>query len=141
MSCGVATSGFLPGALGGWPSASVAEAQLETPLLPQGGVPSAAQGGRAPNAEGSRETSRSQEATQKGACPGTPSGRHTPSPSSSLRLIVFAIIDFRSSAGHPLGNAVETFVRREDAERFIEEVRGDDPGLAEHWRIEERGLG
>jgi hypothetical protein len=39
----------------------------------------------------------------------------------------------------PLGDAVETFIRREDAERFIEEVRSDDPGLASYVRIEERG--
>lgn len=31
------------------------------------------------------------------------------------------------SPGFPLGDAVEVFVRREDAERFIAEVRGDDP--------------
>jgi hypothetical protein len=30
--------------------------------------------------------------------------------------------------------------RREDAERFIEEVRGDDPDLAAFLRIEERQL-
>jgi hypothetical protein len=35
---------------------------------------------------------------------------------------------------------VETFVRREGAERFIEEVRGDDPDLASYLRIEEREL-
>jgi hypothetical protein len=35
---------------------------------------------------------------------------------------------------------VETFVRREEAERFIEEVRGDDPDLASYLRIEEREL-
>jgi hypothetical protein len=40
----------------------------------------------------------------------------------------------------PLGEAVETFIRREDAERFIEEVRGDDPDLASYLRIEERDL-
>jgi hypothetical protein len=40
----------------------------------------------------------------------------------------------------PLGDAVETFIRREDAERFIEEVRSDDPGLASYVRIEEREL-
>jgi hypothetical protein len=39
----------------------------------------------------------------------------------------------------PGGAAVDTFVRREDAERFIEEVRGDDPELAS-YRIEEREL-
>ncbi len=31
-------------------------------------------------------------------------------------------------------------VRREDAERFIEEVRGDDPELGANLRIEEREL-
>ena len=36
--------------------------------------------------------------------------------------------------------APETFIRREDAERFIEEVRRDDPELAGHLRIEEREL-
>lgn len=35
---------------------------------------------------------------------------------------------------------VEAFVRREEAERFIEEVRGDDPELASYLRIEEREL-
>jgi hypothetical protein len=55
-------------------------------------------------------------------------------------VIVYAIIDLRSSPDHPLGDAVETFLRREDAERFIEEVRGDDPDLASHLRIEEREL-
>ena len=32
------------------------------------------------------------------------------------------------------------FIRREDAEQFIEEVRGDDPELAAKLRIEEREL-
>ena len=44
-------------------------------------------------------------------------------------MLVYAILNVRSSRGHPLGDAVETFIRREDAERFIEEVRGDDPKL------------
>ena len=55
-------------------------------------------------------------------------------------MIVYAIHDLRSSPDHPLGDAVETFVRREDAERFIAEVRGDDPELASYLRIEEREL-
>jgi hypothetical protein len=55
-------------------------------------------------------------------------------------VIVYAIHDLRSSPDHPLGDAVETFVRREDAERFIAEVRGDDPELASYLRIEEREL-
>jgi hypothetical protein len=41
---------------------------------------------------------------------------------------------------HPLGDAVETFSRREDAERFVDEVRGDDPQLAANLRIDEREL-
>jgi len=50
------------------------------------------------------------------------------------------IVQRRSTPGHPLGGAIDTFVRREDAERFIEEVRGDDPKLASYLRIEEREL-
>ena len=45
-------------------------------------------------------------------------------------VIVYAIIDIRSSPDFPLDDAVETFVRRQDAERFVEEVRSDDPELA-----------
>ncbi|MET0713441.1 MAG: hypothetical protein ABWY57_00890 [Mycetocola sp.] len=41
-------------------------------------------------------------------------------------MIIYAVVDTRSSSTHPLGDAVEAFIRREDAERFIEEVRGDD---------------
>ena len=53
---------------------------------------------------------------------------------------VYVILDDRSSLEHPLGDAVETFLRREDAERFIAEVRGDEPELASYLRIEEREL-
>ena len=35
---------------------------------------------------------------------------------------------------------LEVFVRREDAERFVEEVRADDPELAAKLRTEEREL-
>jgi len=54
---------------------------------------------------------------------------------------VFAVIDTRSSPvsqSGDAGNAIETFLRREDAERFLEEVRGDDPELAGYLRIEAR---
>ena len=47
-------------------------------------------------------------------------------------MIVHVIRDERSSPDYPLGDAVETLVRREDAERFIEEVHGDDPELASY---------
>jgi hypothetical protein len=46
-------------------------------------------------------------------------------------VIVYAIVD-SSSPAHVLGDAVDVFVRREDAERFIEEVRGDDPEIASY---------
>ena len=35
---------------------------------------------------------------------------------------------------------MNTFLLREDAERFIEEVRGNDPELAGYLRLEEREL-
>jgi len=38
------------------------------------------------------------------------------------------------------GVDLEVFIRREDAERFIEEVRGDEPEIAAELRIEEREL-
>jgi hypothetical protein len=53
---------------------------------------------------------------------------------------VYAVVDEALSPDFPLGDAVETFIRLEDAERFIEEVRGDDPEVAAKLRIEEREL-
>ena len=40
-------------------------------------------------------------------------------------MIVYAVVDDALSPDFPLGDAVETFIHREDAERFIEEVRGE----------------
>jgi hypothetical protein len=54
-------------------------------------------------------------------------------------MIVYAIVD-DSLQRHLLGDAIDVFVRREDAERFLEEVRGDEPELAKLLRIEERKL-
>ena len=53
-------------------------------------------------------------------------------------MIVYAVMD-DSLMGHLLGDS-DVFVRREDAERFIEEVREDDPVLASYLRIEAREL-
>lgn len=53
---------------------------------------------------------------------------------------VFVILDDRTSLEHPLGEAVDVLLTREDAERFIAEVRGDDAELVAHLRIEERVL-
>jgi len=53
-------------------------------------------------------------------------------------MIVYAVVDETISPTSPLGDAIEVFLRREDARRFIEEIEGDDPELAELLRIEER---
>jgi hypothetical protein len=55
-------------------------------------------------------------------------------------VIVYVILDARTSPDHPLGDAVETFLRREDAERFLAEVCGDDPELGSYLRIADRKL-
>jgi hypothetical protein len=51
-------------------------------------------------------------------------------------VLVYAVVDDSLSPTRPLG----VFVRRTDAERFVEEIRGDEPELAERLRIEERNL-
>jgi hypothetical protein len=56
-----------------------------------------------------------------------------------VSVIVYAVAD-DALTDFPLGDALEVFVRREDAERFIEEVRGDDPEVAATLWIEEREL-
>lgn len=50
------------------------------------------------------------------------------------------MVDDSLSPTSRLGDAIDVFVRREDAERFIEEIRGDEPKLATRLRIEERVL-
>ena len=57
-----------------------------------------------------------------------------------VTMIVYAVVDETISPTSPLGDAIEVFLRREDAQRFIEEIEGDDPELAELLRIEEREL-
>jgi hypothetical protein len=55
-------------------------------------------------------------------------------------VVVYAVLEVRSSPDHPIGDAVDVFVRREDAERFVEDVRRDDPELGSDVRIEELEL-
>jgi hypothetical protein len=55
-------------------------------------------------------------------------------------VIVYAVPDDTLSPDFPLGVGLEMFIRRDDAERFIEDVRGDAPELAANLRIEEREL-
>jgi len=53
---------------------------------------------------------------------------------------VYLILDDRTTPSNPLGEAVETApLRLEDAERFIADVRRDEPELASHLRIEGAG--
>jgi hypothetical protein len=54
-------------------------------------------------------------------------------------MLVYAVIDDRSIR-NPLGVAIDTFVRREDAEQFIANVNRDDPQLASRLRVVEREL-
>jgi hypothetical protein len=55
-------------------------------------------------------------------------------------VLVSAIVDLSRSDTRPLRDALDVFVRCEDAERFIHDVRRDDPELAEALRIEGREL-
>jgi hypothetical protein len=57
-----------------------------------------------------------------------------------VTMIVYAVVDETISPTSLLGDAIDVFLRREDAQRFIEEVDGDDPELARLLRIEEREL-
>ena len=51
-----------------------------------------------------------------------------------LYVIVYAVVDDALSPDFPLGDSLEVFICREDAERFIEDVRSDEPELASHPR-------
>ena len=55
-------------------------------------------------------------------------------------MILDAVVDDALSPDFPLGVDVGVFIRREDAELFIAEVRGDDYEVAARLRIEEREL-
>jgi hypothetical protein len=53
-------------------------------------------------------------------------------------VILYSVDLPATSPTYPFGR--ETFIRREDAERFIEELRRLEPGLAYSLRIEEHGI-
>ena len=50
-------------------------------------------------------------------------------------MVVYLVLEDRSSDSSPLGQAIDTFVRREDAERFIASVPRDHRKLAEQLRV------
>lgn len=52
-------------------------------------------------------------------------------------MIVYAVVDPRFTDS-PLGDVVETFMGREDAERFVDAIRREDPERGQHLRIVER---
>jgi hypothetical protein len=54
------------------------------------------------------------------------------------RTLMLYSVDLRSMGGNPFGR--ETFSRREEAERFIEELRREDSELGSALRIEEHEL-
>lgn len=45
-------------------------------------------------------------------------------------MIICAVVDDGLSPAFPLGVELEVFIRGEDADRFVEEIRGDDPEVA-----------
>jgi hypothetical protein len=55
-------------------------------------------------------------------------------------VIVYAVIDLRSSSGHPLGDAIETFVRRETPSALSRKFTPTVPSAAGYLRIDEREL-
>jgi uncharacterized protein (UPF0210 family) len=55
-------------------------------------------------------------------------------------VLVYAVVDDSLSPTSPLGDSIDVFVRRKDAERFVAEIRGDEPELAAFLRIEEREI-
>ena len=54
-------------------------------------------------------------------------------------VIVYAVVD-DSLPPRSIWAVMDVCVRLEDAERFVEEVRGDEPELAKSLRIEKREL-
>ena len=53
---------------------------------------------------------------------------------------VYAVVDHALSPDFPLGDALDVYVRREEAERFVEEVRRDELRFADQLPIVEREL-
>ena len=53
-----------------------------------------------------------------------------PTRASRRALLVYVVVSAKTE------KAVELFVRRDDAERFLECVRADEPELAERLRVE-----
>jgi len=58
-------------------------------------------------------------------------------------MMVYAVLD-DSLTRYLLGDSIDVFIRREDAEHFVEEVRRDEPELASYVRSRSgslRGVG
>ena len=55
-------------------------------------------------------------------------------------MIVYAVVDDALSPDFPLGDSLEVFVRREDAEQFIEECAATTRGWGRSSGVVEREL-
>jgi hypothetical protein len=55
-------------------------------------------------------------------------------------VISYAVADNFALRDQPAGRLLDIFVRREDAEVFVEAVRGDEPELTSYPRIERSEL-
>ena len=53
---------------------------------------------------------------------------------------VYAIVNVTTRSDHSLGEALDEFLHRDDAERFVEDVRASEPELADELRIVEHEL-
>jgi len=76
----------------------------------------------------------------KGATHSRPTGERWAKASCGRMCQGSPLFGRRQSYSAALAPDLEVFIRREDAERFIEEVHGDDPEVAAKLRIEERKL-
>ena len=53
---------------------------------------------------------------------------------------VYAIVNVTTRGDHSLGETLDEFLHRDDAERFVEDVRASEPELADELRIVEHEL-
>ena len=81
-----------------------------------------------------REGRRSSPRATPGATP-----EISPNVATSRLVRVFVILDDRSSPDHPLAMPSRRSSAARTPQRFVEDVRGDEPELASYLRIEEPG--
>ena len=50
-------------------------------------------------------------------------------------VIVYALVDDRDDPGHPLGDTVDVYLRRDDAEQDLAGIVDDEPGWAPYFSV------